>query len=424
MVSITQGCVDLQSFLRSKIIQCAEDSRGATAIVFAVVLPLLMLAAVGSIDTAIVYHQHSTLQDAADAGAIAAAQELQIADIDDSTIKAVAHNTIKAQLSEKVRELNVDLKVDQEAGTVEVRVDHRIMPPVISGVYGTKEERIYAQATARVTGTTRVCILALNESGAGAISLEKSARVTGNECAVFSNSVSENGLKAKGDVELIADLICSAGGYSGSKGYFDPEPTTDCPPFPDPLADRAEPNVGGCLEKKLKISEDDSLSPGTYCGGLTISAGADVNLSPGIYVINGGNLDVSGGLYGRGVGFYLTGGARFKFAKSSSIELYAPVDGPMAGLLFFEGRSSSGGKHQIRSDDARVLEGTIYLANSSLIVDAGNTVADESAYTAIITQSLKLFEGPHLVLNSNYDDTDIPAPEGISKVNRHVVLSK
>ena len=27
--------------------------------------------------------------------------------------------------------------------------------------------------------------------------------ITGNECAVFSNSVSENGLKAKGDVELI-----------------------------------------------------------------------------------------------------------------------------------------------------------------------------------------------------------------------------
>lgn len=410
---------------RSRLRRFTQDRRGATAVMFGIILPILMLAAVGSIDTAIVYHQHSSLQNATDAGAIAAAQELQIADIDDTTIRAVAMNTIKAQLSEKVKELNVDLKIDHSAGTVEVRVDHLIMPPVISGVYGTKEDRIYAQATARVTGTTRVCILALEERGAGAVSLEHSARVTGNECAVFSNSVSENGLKAKGDVELVADLICSAGGYSGSKGYFAPEPTTDCPPFPDPLVDRGEPSVGACVEdKQLIVEEDLALSPGNYCGGLVISAGANVTLTSGIYVISGGTLDVKGGLYGKGVGFFLTGGTRFKFAKSSSIELYAPEDGPMAGLLFFEGRSSSGGKHQIRSDDARVLEGTIYLSNSSLIVDAGNTVADESAYTAIIAQSLKMFEGPHLILNSNYNDTNVPVPEGVSKVNRNVLLTK
>ena len=42
------------------------------------------------------------------------------------------------------------------------------------------------------------------------------------------------------------------------------------------------------------------------------------------------------------------------------------------------------------SDAARVLEGTIYLLQSHLYIDADAPIADKSAYTAIIARCLEL----------------------------------
>ena len=80
-------------------------------------------------------------------------------------------------------------------------------------------------------------------------------------------------------------------------------------------------------------------------------------------------------------------------------------------------------KHRITSDDARVLLGTIYLPVGDLVIDAKKPVVDQSAYTAIIAQHIELNSGPNLILNSNYDATNVPVPEGI-RGTRQVVLSK
>jgi hypothetical protein len=86
----------------------------------------------------------------------------------------------------------------------------------------------------------------------------------------------------------------------------------------------------------------------------------------------------------------------------------------MAGMLVFEGRSQpTTGVHEIRSDNAGNLLGTIYLSRGRLHIDANSPIADKSAYTAIVARMLTLYGGPHLVLNSNYEQTDVPVPEGI-----------
>ena len=64
--------------------------------------------------------------------------------------------------------------------------------------------------------------------------------------------------------------------------------------------------------------------------------------------------------------------------------------------------------------DARTLIGTIYLPRGSLLVDAKQPVAEQSAYTAIIAQSIELNSGPNLILNTNYDSSDVPVPSGIA----------
>jgi hypothetical protein len=78
--------------------------------------------------------------------------------------------------------------------------------------------------------------------------------------------------------------------------------------------------------------------------------------------------------------------------------------------------------HEINSDNAGMLLGTIYLPNGELRVDANKPIAAESAYTAIVTRKLRLFSGPHLVLNTNYEASSVPVPEGIKGVGQPVAI--
>lgn len=114
---------------------------------------------------------------------------------------------------------------------------------------------------------------------------------------------------------------------------------------------------------------------------------------------------------------------RFAFESGSTIDLSAPKDGPLAGLLFFEDRNVLPLRiHRISSNNARNLIGTIYLSQGILFINANAPVADNSAYTAFVVRSLQLQEGPHVVLHSDYDATEVPVPEGL--IGGRVVLSQ
>ncbi len=75
--------------------------------------------------------------------------------------------------------------------------------------------------------------------------------------------------------------------------------------------------------------------------------------------LQGRALDVSGGatLKGANVGLFFTGkGAVLRFDADTKIDLTAPRDGVMAGMLVFEDRNSPlNQKHEILSNDAKVL---------------------------------------------------------------------
>jgi hypothetical protein len=186
------------------------------------------------------------------------------------------------------------------------------------------------------------------------------------------------------------------------------------------------------MEKGMKVGKGNvTLKPGIYCGGLSIGGSANVTLNAGVYVMKGGPLAISGkaSIRGEYVGFYLTGkGANFSMGPNTTIELSAPKDGVMAGILFFEDRkASTTQKHTIRSNAARSLVGTFYLPRGSLTIDATKPLFDKSAYTIIIARELDMFSGPDLILNSEYDDTDIPIPpeiESASTPGDHIVLVK
>lgn len=122
-----------------------------------------------------------------------------------------------------------------------------------------------------------------------------------------------------------------------------------------------------------------TAQPGTY-SDFTVNC--DVTMEPGVYVIDGGMLDVNAqdSLSGDGVMFVLKNGAGMKINGGANIDLTGmneaqlllagvPADeaAAMDGMLIFEDRNSSGNNTmRINGNSSQVLSGVIYMPVSEL----------------------------------------------------------
>lgn len=419
---------------------------GQIALIYALTLPMLFAVAGFAVDYAGWAGQARKLQAAADAAALASAREMYLADATLERVEQVAQAIARAQFRETGTakgSIQVSTSVDEERGAVRVTVNQG-RNSYFTKALVTQFPDLSADAVARAFGGGRLCLLGLAEKPSATVDLDGWSRITAPDCAIYSNAKTRSGVRVAGKAEIEAELVCSAGGADVTAGGVRPEdPLTDCPQIEDPLALREPPEVGGCdydgsklvdlsrpldLKKTVKSLTDSLfLKPGTYCNGLIIG---DVNLvlAPGVYVITGGPLVVRSNviLRGKNVGFYLHGDdATLDFDARTIVDLTAPTDGPLAGILFFEDRSAPiGRKHSIRSEGAANLLGTVYLSRGILQIDTNASVANESAYTAIVAHQVLLRQEPNLFLNADYDATDVPVPAGVGPVGGNVVLEE
>jgi Flp pilus assembly protein TadG len=417
-----------------------RDREASVVMLFGLMLPVLVICVAMATDYALMINVQTKMQSAADSAAVAAARELQLANADSPRVTAVAEGYVRSTLPE----VAVETSVEPSLGIVRVRLS-KTFAPVFGGIVQNGATQIDVNATAKISGGLPLCLLALDPIVRGAVYLERRARMTGPGCAVYSNSENPNGLISQEDAVLRAGMTCSAGGVGKTqRGNFAPDPMTDCPPIPDPLASRPRPSASLCnYTNRVVDGITATLSPGVYCGGLQITDGAHVTLAPGIFVIKDGPLKVTrnASLRGTDVGIYLAGpGSNITFARSSTISLSAPKDGLMAGLLIYDDPSGAlaranpppppqpGGnparrEHKILSDNARTLLGTIYMPQGRLIIDARRPIADRSAYTVLVVRQIDLHDGPNLVLNTDYGATDVPVPNGVGPYGGKVMLT-
>jgi Flp pilus assembly protein TadG len=427
----------------------ARCTEGGVLSIFGLVAPILLMCIAAAVDYGMFERSRTRLQGHVDSAAIAAAREMQLAQTDISRIAAVAENFVHNAMPQAI----VTARVDTAALTVTVSAQETYVPKV-GAFFWAKTPTISASATAKLSGTMPLCLLALDPKAPATLELEQSAMMTATGCMVYSNSKSPGGLQAKDQATLKAGLVCTAGGRGKTAGAIvTPEPVTDCPVMTDPLKSRVPPADTTCRYNNTIVSGVvQTLQPGVYCGGLKITSAADVTLASGVYIIKDGPLivDKAATLRGANVGFYLTGpSSNLTFAADSTISLSAPKDGPLAGLLIFDDPSGAsamaippyalpipliGGlvgkliagpprEHKILSDNARMLLGTIYMPQGRLIIDATKPIADKSAYTVLVVQRIDLHSGPNLILNSDYNATDVPVPPGVGPYGNSVKLT-
>lgn len=467
------------------------------AIIFAIVLPVLLASIGVAVDYASWLVRKQQLQAIADATALAVVSDMQVSAYDRRRIQAVAEAQVKSLAGTRLGGDPIGVVAEPvtrrpgPAGggalTEEV-ADERDRAP--SGVRVSLSQRkraimttlvtpqltdITVQATAELVGISKVCVIALNGQANGAIDLQDRARVSATGCSVYALSAAAAAIDARGTSELSALKSCAVGGYAGSSQRYKPLPITGCPAIKDPLAGRVAPVVGPCKFPQALVigNRTITLDPGTYCGGLILTAGAKVRLNPGIYVIKDGPLVIGSdmvtvnghhaaapclcyhkdtssqmreamhcagpsslppaSLSGDEVGFYFTGtvppesdnvARPLQMMPRSSVSLSAPKDGAMAGLLFFEDRNAVANRaFEILSDEARRLVGTIYLPRGTFLVAADQVVADRSEYTAIIAQKLVLSQAPRLVVNANYSASPVPVPQGVGPTSAYPALT-
>lgn len=418
-----------------------RDQSGATAIIFALSLPVVLGIAGIAVDYSVAAATRTKMQAIADSAAVNAARGMQLARSTPETVAAAAQNYVKHEMSDAT----ATAVVDDKALTVKVTVEKDVAMTLGKYVWRGKMH-VVTSATAKLNASLPLCLLALDDKAPATLSLEANASVTATGCMVYSDSKNPGGLQAKDNAVMNAALTCTVGGRAKTKGAkITPDPVTDCPVLDDPLAGHPVPDSSSCsFNGKVISGGTQLLRPGVYCGGLKITDGADVSLARGIYVIKDGPLIVDKGatLAGTDVAIYLKGnGANLTFDTASTIALSAPKDGQLAGFLIFDDPTGAsapaippfplpipilgdlvGGlltpkgpprEHKILSDNARTLIGTIYMPQGRLIIDATKPIADKSAYTVLVVRRIDLHDGPNLVLNSDYSASEVPVPKGV-----------
>lgn len=411
------------------------NRRGNVAVTTALALTVLVTLAGGVVDYSFASRNKSGLQAIADNAAIAAAREVSLANTNAGQIRQAALAAADKEIaSQRARNITRQVTVSSDKANIEVKLEQTFRP-FFGAMLNRENRKITATATASVVGAGNICLMGLSATRAKTISLTQNANLVGNGCGIFSRSQDPESIAVKDNASIRVEFVCAAGGIrQRASSQVLPTGLTDCPTPPDPMAKRPLPKITGCDYNKTRLKEfTGTLQPGVYCGGLEISKNSRPILASGVYIIKDGPLIVSDGseLTGEGVGFFLTGkDASFKLYPRTTISLKAPLKGAMAGILFFQDPRVPGAdnpandatKNLIRSENARVLEGTIYLPRGRLKIDASGSVAQESAYTAIVADQVILEEGPTMVLNSDYSNTSVPVPTGLA--GGRVVLTK
>jgi len=167
------------------------------------------------------------------------------------------------------------------------------------------------------------------------------------------------------------------------------------------------PSYSGCNYNNYSSGYGTfTLSPGVYCGGLSINNGAKVTFSPGTYIINGGSLTFAGGTTstGTGVTFYLTGtNANFggvQIGNGITTTLTAPTSGTYQGILFDQDRTiTSSVQESIEGGATMQLGGTLYFPTTT--VNYANGTNTTNYYTALVAKDIVFAGGAYI----KYDST-------------------
>lgn len=395
------------------------SQNGNVGILFAALAPVLIGMLGAAIDFAQYNRFRSDLQSIADSAAIAGARYYTISGANKKIPLNVAKDVAVKKIDriKGVGDAMITSSADKDERTVLVDIKYAFTPTFLTALI-ENPLTIKVSSQAQSVGVSNTCLIALSDNKKSALLVADDAQLSGVNCAVYSNSTHKKGIQSEDRASVDTVFNCSSGGFRGRAGSFVPAVIEDCPPRDDPLVDFIPPPTGHCARRVNFIANARRvLDPGVYCFGLHITGNSVVTLRPGIYVIKNSSFTVqdTAKIKGEGVSFYFIDDASMDIGRDTTVEFTAPEVGPMAGILMFQERSAPHShKYKISSNNARTMVGTLYFPSAKITIDADQPVAVASAYTAILAEEIEIKNSGVLVLNSDYEATNVPVPDGLA----------
>jgi hypothetical protein len=319
-----------------------EKRRGAVAVLVALCLTAVMGIVAIALDGGMLLDNHRSVQSAADAAALAAADDLfsnyvSNQGLDPSgTAAASALSTAAANGYNNDRTTStVTVNIPPQSGSfaglpgyAEVIITYN-QPRYFSGIFGSGNLPVTSRAVAHGS-PGQIAILILNPTLQGALEIRGNVNVkSGGQIYSNSNNTTPNDAAsqgANGSIYIGSGAQVQVGGInvfnslavdtaSGSKvtyvdaqGQTNPNgsPTVYTTPMPDPLLNIPEVSTTGLTNYGNKtITSSTTIQPGVY-NNLTVgssTATPTVTLAPGMYYIQkGGSFNLKGGtIQGTGV---------------------------------------------------------------------------------------------------------------------------
>jgi Flp pilus assembly protein TadG len=387
-----------------------HDSGGAAGLLFGLSLPVLAAATGAAIDYNGWIKQRSELQVMADRAALAGAKALLERYFDEKTAResaalAAAESTIGQTRPGALSNIAI---VD---GGSAVKVDIQ-EPPVIyfAKLLGFAPASLGTTAIAVVADSLPVCVIALAPTAPNALSIMGNAGLDASPCVVWVNSSAAQALRVGSNATLRAMRNCVVGGVSASGNVL--ATPRKCDVYPDPLAKWIQPQAQHCDYVNFSVSSSVpvTLSAGTYCGGINVTA-SDVTFGPGTYIVRDGPLKVSGSgnISGTDVGIHMTGAnASIAMSSNARLRLRAPTSGHMAGLVFSGDRQGGIADAKIAGAISLDLEGTVYLPQHNVSLSGTSDTALGAEFSQFIGYTFSFTGNSTVAVRTNYDKTAVP----------------
>lgn len=393
-----------------------KDSSAGVAPLFALGLIPLMGAAGAAVDYSRANSARAAMQGALDSAALAMARQ----NLSGDAVTQQAKVFFNANFARpEVTEIQVSASVSPVAGGTMLTANASgSVATYIMGVMGFSNVPIVTKSAVVAISDGLGCVLSLDKGAAAALAAKGSSSVDLKGCSMYDNSANAAAMSVTGSAKISALSIGVVGGLSENGGITTTDGVrTGIGAVTDPYAGATFPVPGSCDHNNFKANKPETLSPGVFCGGISINAGVEVTLNPGIYYIDGGDLSVNGGatLKGDGVTIVFTAKNKTDWPTATinggaTVNLTPPTSGPTAGIVMFgDPNMPAGTDFKLNGGASQYIGGVIYLPKGEVDF-AGGGVATSTACTKIIGNTVAFVGNSSLAINcSGYNTKNFSA---------------
>jgi Putative Flp pilus-assembly TadE/G-like len=353
--------------------QRGSGQRGSVMPLVAICLAALMGFAGLGVDVGYWEYQQRQQQSAADAAALAGAQQLNYSACVSSSAAQTAAKTDSSRngFTDGSNSVAVTVNTPPTSGpfsgnscAVAVSITSSKVPVFFARLFGFSSVAETTQAVAQLADANGcIYMLAPNQN-----TNFQAANIQASTCSIYINGTANfNG--ATVNAAAIGEVNSSGSNNAGTFSAATPAPMQ---PVADPCAEIAgcayltanPPSTSPCIATYNFVG---AMQPGCY-NNLNLN-GATVTLAPGLYVLAGSsNLNMAT-ITGTGVTLYVPAGATTNFNKVSGVSITPPTTGNYVGVSYYQVANNSS---TVNFNGSSTISGLIY-APSAMMNYNGST---------------------------------------------------